>query len=175
VATFQSAKFRDAFHADRCVLVGPDFSNELEVLGELQTHRVTALAVADLQTLLHISANAREVQALLEPGYASDLIGDLLWTRRHGEAKHVNTVAAIIAREGWKAQITAAEQGGPNTAPRLTIDAAMLLVDASLRQAGSTQACTREEAQAAFAYLTSPAVGAATLHNDAIVILSEGA
>lgn len=166
-------KFRDAFHADRCVLVGPDFSNELEVLGELQTHYVTALAVADLQTLLHISATALEVKALLEPGYAGDLIGDLLWTRRHGEAKRVKTVAAIIEREGWKAQITAAEQGGPTTAPRLTIDAAMLLVDASLRAAGSTQACTRDEVRAAFAYLTSPAIGAAMLHDDAIVILRE--
>lgn len=86
--------------------------------------------------------------------------------------RHVGSVAAIIGREGWNAQITAAEQGGPATAPRLTIDAAMLLIDEALRAAGSSQACTRDEAQAAFAYLTSPAVGAVTIHDDAIVIVT---
>jgi len=47
-------------------------------------------------------------------------------------------------------------------APRLTVDAAMLLVDEALRAAGSTQACTREEVETAFAHLTDPLVGAAT-------------
>lgn len=165
------AKFREAFSGDRCVLVGPDFSGELELLGELQTHRVTALAVGELQTLLHIGANALEVQRILEPGFASDLIGDLLWERRHGAAKHVATVAALIAREGWTAQETAAAQGGAANAPRLTVDAAMLLVDAALKAAGSTQACTRDEVVAAFAWLTNPNVHTAVDYDGTIVLL----
>jgi hypothetical protein len=167
----EASKFREAFAAQRCVLAGPDFSGELELLGELQTHRVCALSVAALQTLLHLGADALEVQRVLEPGFASDLFLDVLWERRHGAAKRVATVAQLVAREGWQAQRTAAEQGGPANAPRLTLDAAMLLVDAALRSAGSAQACTRAEVEAAFAWLTSANVGAAQSDGDQIVVL----
>jgi hypothetical protein len=146
------AKFREAFGADRCVLVGPDFSGELELLWELQTHRVFAMAVGVLQTL----------------------IGDVLWERRHGSAKRVSTVAQLVVREEWRAQVTAAEQGGPANAPRLTVDAAMVLVDAALRAVGSAQACTRAEVEAAFAWLTSACVGLAVHDGDEVVVLGPG-
>lgn len=170
----EAAKFRDAYHADLCTIVGPAFAEETELLSELQLHKVTALTVPDLQTLLHISANAYELQQrILVPGYASDVIGDLLWERNHGEAKRVATVAALIAEEAWKAQVTAATQGGRSNAPDVTIDAAMLLVDEALQTAGSTQACRREEVEEAFAYLTSPNVARAVKsHDDALVIVS---
>jgi hypothetical protein len=42
------------------------------------------------------------------------------------------------------------------------LDAAMLLVDQALRAAGSTQACTREEVEAAFTHHTDPLIGFAT-------------
>jgi hypothetical protein len=51
----------------------------------------------------------------------------------------------------------------------------MLLVDAALKVAGSTQACTREEVEAAFEYLTHPLVQIATwldASRAAIAILS---
>ena len=67
----EAAKFREAFGADRCALVGPMFSDETELLDELQTHGVTALTVPDLQTLLHIAADAVELERVLVPGYAS--------------------------------------------------------------------------------------------------------
>jgi hypothetical protein len=60
-------------------------------------------------------------------------------------------------------------------APRLNLDAAILMVDAALAAAGSTQGCTRDEVEAAFAHLADPAIKAATwLDNDrsAIVLLS---
>ena len=154
------------------VLVGPAFSDETELLSEMQTHKVTTITVADLQTLLHLAANPLEVQSLLVPGYMSDVIEDLLWQRRHGSSKRVATVAAIIRREGWKAQTIAAQQGGPANAPHLTIDAAMLMVDESLRIAGSTQACTREEVQAAFAWLNNPITAIAHPETEAIIITS---
>lgn len=167
----EASKFREPYHAQYSALVGPAFSDETELLQELQTHHVTAIAVPELQTLLHLNATPLEIQRIFQPGYASDLIADLLWERRHGNAKRVATVAALIVQQGWTAQKTAAEQGGAQNAPHLTPDGAMLLVDAALRNAGSTQACTKEEVEAAFAWLSSPCVGAAVRDDDALVIV----
>jgi DNA primase len=167
----EAAKFREAFKADRCTLVGPDFSDEIEVLHELQTHRVTALTVPDIETLIHIGANPLEVKRVLEPGYACDVMSDLLWERGHGLSKRVATIAYLVAREGWQAQRTAAEQREAGDPPGLTLDAAMLLVDAALKNAGSSQACARAEVEQAFAYLSSPNVGLAVRDGDALVIL----
>jgi hypothetical protein len=158
----EAAKFRDEYHAQLSVLVGPEFSNELELLQELQTHRVTALTIADLQTLLHVGASALDVQSILQPGYASDVIADLLWQRHHGDAKRVVTAAYLIQQAAWNVQITAAKQGGPANAPRMTVDTAMVLVDDALRRSGSAQACTREVVELAFSLLTSPEQARAT-------------
>jgi DNA primase len=152
----EAAKFRDDYQAQLSVLVGPEFSNELELLQELQTHRVTAVTIADLQTLMHVGANALEVRSVLQPGYASDVIADLLWQRHHGDGKRVVTAARLIQQAAWNVQVTAAQQGGPTNSPRMTIDTAMMLIDDALRQAGSVQACTREVVELAFALLTSP-------------------
>lgn len=76
---------------------------------------------------------------------------------------------------GWRAQVTAAKSGPPENAPRLTIDAAMLLVEEKLAALGSAASCTREEVALAFNHLTDPLVGAAVWSDttrDAIVILS---
>ncbi|HEY9085593.1 MAG TPA: hypothetical protein VIN40_06625 [Candidatus Tyrphobacter sp.] len=166
------AKFREAYSADYCIMVGPHFLDSLEFLAELHNHNVTAMALPELQTLLHIGANPLEVKALLKPGYASDLVADLIWNRAHGAAKRVATIAFLLEREGWKLQLTAAQQGGRAHAARLTVDTAMPLIDEALRAAGSAQACTREEVEEAFAYLASPNVGVAKLEDDALVILS---
>jgi hypothetical protein len=158
----EAAKFVGPFKADFAVMIGPEFSEEIELLDELKNHRVTAMTVLDLTTLLTLRANFQEVRAILQPGFASDLIGDLTWERRHGRAKRVAVVTELIHREGWASQVTAAEQSDRGEAPHLTIDAAMLLVDAALKAAGSTQACTREEVEAAFTYLTHARVQLAT-------------
>ncbi|MGP6188570.1 MAG: hypothetical protein ACLPSH_00510 [Vulcanimicrobiaceae bacterium] len=60
-------------------------------------------------------------------------------------------------------------------APHLTVDAAMLLVDRALQGAGSSQGCTREEVESAFAHLADPLVASAVWldpQRTAIVILS---
>ncbi|TAM73889.1 hypothetical protein EPN44_12520 [bacterium] len=85
------------------------------------------------------------MRALLAPGFAADATADLLWNRAHGEAKRVADVAAYVRQRGWAAQVTAAAEGGRANAPKLTEDAAMLMVDEALRLAGSAQACTRDE------------------------------
>lgn len=167
----EAAKEMTALAAQYAVLVGPAFSDETELLSELQVHKVTALTVADLQTLLRMDATALELREVLVPGYASDVLSDFLWSRRHGTAKRVATVAAILRSEGWKAQRIAAEQGGPANAPLLTVDSAMLLVDEALRAQDSVVPCTRDEVEAAFAWLSNPVVGAAALDTGALVLL----
>ncbi|MHB1797731.1 MAG: hypothetical protein ACYCUI_05415 [Vulcanimicrobiaceae bacterium] len=157
--------------ADYGVIVGPAFSDESELLSELQTHKVTALTTSDLIALLGIAATPVELRAvILVPGYASDVLGDLLWQRRHGQAKRVTTIAAILQRQGWNAQRTAAQQGGAANAPHLTVDAAMLLVDAVLHAAGSKQACTHDDVTLAIAWLTNPIESAGVIAGDALVV-----
>lgn len=168
----EAAKFRDDFAAQYCTLVGPMFSDEIELLAELQLHRVTAITVPDLQTLLHVGVGALEIERVLAPGYASDVLADVLWERAHGAAKRVATVAQLVAREGWKAQVVAAEQGAAADAPPLTVEAAMLVVDEALRALGSARACTRAEVEEAFAWLSSPNVGLAIRDADGLILTS---
>jgi len=162
----EAAKYKDAYHADYCALVGPGYGEEIELLSELRTHGVTAFTAGDLKTLLSIDSSAYEMRRLFVPGFAADVVGDLLWDRAHGESKRVADVAAYVRQAGWSAQRTAGEEGGPADAPRLNEDAAMLMVDEALRKAGSAQACTREEVRLAFEYLTNPLIDAAAWTDD---------
>ncbi|MDQ2680727.1 MAG: hypothetical protein M3Y21_06880 [Candidatus Eremiobacteraeota bacterium] len=157
----EASKYRDTYNADYCAIVGPEFSEEQELAAELQTHKVTAFTVGDLRSLLFLRATAIEVQTLLKPGFASDFVSDLLWERSHGLCKRIATIAYLVRREFWKAQVTAAQEGGRQDAPTLTIDSAMVLVDAALRDAGSKQGCRRDDVVAAFAHLTDPLVAQA--------------
>jgi RES domain-containing protein len=129
---------------------------------------------------LELRADPLGLRAIFVPGFADDAVNDLVWERRHGKLKRILTVAALVRREGWNAQHIAAAQHVAalqhvrDDAPRLNVDAAMLMVDAALAAAGSTQGRTREEVEAAFAHLTDPAIKAATwldAEHSAIVIL----
>ena len=153
---FEAAKYKDAFHAQYCTLIGPAFPDETELTQELKTHGVSAWTLDDLTTALLAGANAYELRACFEPGYAADGLMDLLWNRDHGLGKRVRVVAALIQQAGWDLQLTAARTGTPADAPLLTIDTAMALVDQALARLGSTQGCTREEVQFSVDYLASP-------------------
>ncbi len=107
---FEAAKYREAYGADYCTLIGPAFPNEIELTSELHTHGVSAWTIADLQTALTIAANAQELRAPFEPGYAADALADLLWERKHGERKRVLTVANLIRSTGWHLQTLMATQ-----------------------------------------------------------------
>lgn len=157
----EASKYCAPYHADFATLVGPEFGEEEELADELRTHGVTAVTVADLRTLIALGATPLDVRAVLKPGFAADFLGDLLWERTHGLRKRIATIAHLVREAGWNAQVTAAQQGGRTNAPLLTIDAAMLLVDASLHALGSMQACTREDVQTAFVHLTDPLVAQA--------------
>ena len=126
---------------------------------ELAAHRVSAWTVDDLSALLGVAANPAEIRPLLAPGFAEDRVADAVWERGHGRAKRVAVIAETLAAAGWEAQVSAA--GDRTDAPRLTEDAAMLLVDARLLAAGAHLECSRDDVRAAVAYLTSPLVARA--------------
>jgi DNA primase len=169
---FEAAKYKDAFHAQYCTLIGPAFPDETELTQELKTHGVSAWTLDDLTTALLAGANAYELRPCFEPGYAADGLMDLLWNRDHGLGKRVRVVAVLIQQAGWDLQTTAAHSGTPADAPLLTIDTAMALVDQALARLGSTQGCTREEVKLALEYLASPANGSAQSADSSIVIIA---
>jgi hypothetical protein len=109
-AAEEAGKFIDAFHGDVAVLLGPDFFGWADILAELKTHRVTALSVPDLVTLLELCADPLELRAIFIPGFADDAVNDLVWEPRHGKLKRILTVSALVQREGWSAQHIAAAQ-----------------------------------------------------------------
>jgi DNA primase len=173
----EAAKFRDGCKAQFSVLVGPEISSELELLDELRKHRVTAVSVADLQTLLQIDATAREVRTLLVPGYCSDELEGVLWERRHGAAKRVSTIANLIVREGWKQQQSLAKLDHPKNIPQFTVEHMFEVVDNAIVAAGSAQGCIRADVVRAFELITGPTDGRAVwTDNDcsSIVIVRPG-
>jgi hypothetical protein len=155
----EAVKYRDAFGARYAALVGPSFSNEQTLAAELQTHAVSAWTIDDLAELLAIGANPYEIESLFAPGFVSDRIAQIRWTREHGQAKRVAFICETLRSLGRQAQVHAA--GDPGNAPHLTTDAAMFLVDAHLATLGIPLSCSREDMEAAFAYLTSPLMAAA--------------
>lgn len=170
---FEASKYREQYGADYCVIVGPEFSGELELASELQTHAVCAVTVADLQALLRAGADAVEVKQVLEPGFASDRIGDLLWERKHGRAKRLSVICDYLRRTGWAMQLMAAQSNARGDAAAITVDVAIALVDGALAEGGRHVGCSRSEITDAFSYLTSSLVAAAvwsSSERDAIVI-----
>jgi hypothetical protein len=169
----EAAKYKDAFHAQYCTLIGPAFPDEVELTQELKTHGVSAWTLDDLTTALLAGTNAYELRPCFEPGYAADDLMDLLWNRDHGLGKRVRVVAALIQQAGWDLQTTAARTGTPADAPLLTIDTAMALVDQELARLGSTQGCTREEVTLAVEYLASPTTAVAAGVGSGIAIVAQ--
>lgn len=173
---FEASKYREAYHADYCIIAGPEFSGELELVSELQTHGVSAWSVADLQQLLRAGAAAFEMRELLQPGFASDSVGDLLWSRQHGSVKRLSVICSLLRSAGWSMQLMAAQGDARADAAAITVDVAIALVDAALSAKGTHVGCTRGEITDAFAYLTSPLTGFAMWadeRRDAIIIVRE--
>jgi hypothetical protein len=171
-------RYTGDYRAQAGAVVGRVFGERAELADELQDHNVSAWSVADLQQLLRIRSNPHEMRALFASGFVADRIGDLLWARIHGAAKRVTLICRYLREAGWAAQIafaTTNREGSVARAPRLSIDAAMLLVDQRLAEEGSRAVCTRSDVRGAFAYLTSPRVAAAVWIDaeteDAIAIL----
>lgn len=161
-AAFESAKYRETYHAQYCVIVGTNTVDDQETLQEMHNHGVAAWSVDDFEILFRLGADALELRSFFEGGVvAADAIMDLQWNRSHGEGKRAHIVAEIVQDSGWAMQCAAVQAGPPQNAPVLNVDAAMMLVDQALLAKGCKVSCTRDQVQAAFDYLTSPLVNAA--------------
>ncbi len=157
----EAAKWAAQYNAQYRTLIGPAFSEEVELHDELLAHHVSAWTVDDLVTALRERLDPLELRTCFTPGFAADTMLDALWERQHGERKRIAYAADVIRTEGWKSQVAAATQADPADAAHITLDAAMLLVQQYLTAANATRACTHDEIEAAFTHLTDPLVGAA--------------
>ncbi len=93
--------------------------------------------------------------------------------RVHGADKRLRVVVSLLVDIGFEQQRTAQTLDRLASAPRLTADVALGLLDDRLTAAGSTHGVTCEEIDAAFTWLTSPYVDRAIWTGDdrsAIVI-----
>ena len=153
----EAAKFREAYGAAYCLLVGPAFGAETAFAGELHTHGVSAWTVDDLAAVVHTGFDPEALRALFAPGLVVDVLDDAVWSAAHGEAKRVGAICdaieAIAARQQRVALGTAAAD-----APLLDVDAAMMLLDEHFAASGSAARCGRGDVVAAFDWLTHPRV-----------------
>jgi hypothetical protein len=159
---FEAAKYRSAFGAQHCLIIGNAFGDTTMLDNELKTHDVSLWTVDDLAKVMELRVNLFALRRTFAGGRAADALWDLLWDLQRGDANRVRVVSRYICEEGWKAQEMAASEVPPTEAPLLNLDAAMMLVDERLEREGCTVGCKRAEAEAAFAWLTNPRVGLAT-------------
>jgi hypothetical protein len=163
------AKFRASSNADFAVLVG-EFTSRTDFLQEIQLHAISVWTVADIITALRNDVDAYECRDLFAPGFVTERLGDLVWSRRHGEEKRELVVRDILRREGYAAQCTLIGEVTPADAPVLSLDAAMLLVESALRHAGATSGATREEVHAAMEDLVRARQAVRIPDRDGIII-----
>src|ERR1035437_9375489 len=166
----EAAKFRTSSNADFAVLVGPDFHAGESFSQEIQTHAISVWTVDDVITALRIDVDTYECRALFAPGFVYDRLGELEWSRTHGEEKRAAIVRQILRREGYAAQSTIVGHVAPSDAPVLTLDAAMLIVETALTHAGATVCATREEVHAAMEDLTRAGEAIRIPDRDGIII-----
>jgi DNA primase len=158
---YEASKWQEAYHAQYCTLVGPEFGDTAAIITEAQKHQVAVWSVDDIARVLQGNYNLLELRQLFEPGVVEDKLDDLEWEAAHGLKRRIRVVCALIKTAGWNAQKRAVKDGRADQAPRLTLDAAMFLVNEALSAAGSDRAVTREEVYAASEHLTDPLVAEA--------------
>jgi hypothetical protein len=145
----EPAKFRDSYHADFAVIVGPAFSDNVSLLNELDTHRVSAWTTDDLLAAIGNDVDTYECRSLFAPGFVHDALGDLVWSRTHGKDKRLAILRDLLRREGYDEQRRLVGRMRASDMPVLTLDAATILVATALQKAGIDAAPTRAELQQA--------------------------
>ena len=163
------AKFRTSSKADFAVLVG-ETTSETSFMQEIQLHAISVWTVDDIITALRNDVDAYECRDLFAPGFVTERLADLVWSRSHGEEKRELVVREILRREGYAAQCTLIGEVTPADAPVLSLDAAMLLVESALRHAGATSGATREEVHAAMEDLVRAREAVRIPERDGIII-----
>ncbi|MGA8534917.1 MAG: hypothetical protein WB615_12490 [Candidatus Tumulicola sp.] len=163
-AVAEAAKYRDPYGAGYCALIAPSFDAELTFVSELRVHGVAAWSVDDLVRAGTLQLDCWQMRELFAAPFAADPLADLAWAMLHGPWKRLRVVASWLTEIGLQQQrMASAMNDGPP--PLLTADVALSLIDERLAASGSTHGATRDEIDAAFAWLTSPYVGRAVWQN----------
>ena len=63
---------------------------------EIQLHAISAWTVADIITALRNDVDAYECRDLFAPGFVTERLADLVWSRSHGEEKRELVVREIL-------------------------------------------------------------------------------
>ncbi len=70
-----------------------------DFMQEIQVHAISVWTVADIITALRNDVDAYECRALFAPGFVTERLADLVWSRTHGEEKRELVVREILRRE----------------------------------------------------------------------------
>ncbi|MBV8298957.1 MAG: hypothetical protein JO083_05385 [Candidatus Eremiobacteraeota bacterium] len=172
----EPARYREPYGAERCALVGPEFTSQPVLLSELNVHCVSAWTIDDLATIVNAALNPYELRRAFEPGFAEDTLADLIWERSHGVRKRIAVISELLQKiAGHEQHIALAAK--PELAAHLTVDSAMICVNEWLARHAGEARCERADVEAAFDWMTQPLVGAAVWADDAkraIVVTSLG-
>jgi hypothetical protein len=161
----EPARYRESYGAQFCALVGPEFTSQPVLLGELNVHAVSVWTIDDLATAVHAALNPHDLRAAFAPGFAEDTIGDLIWDRSHGVRKRIAVISELLQKISAREQHIALA-AKPELAAPLTVDSAMICVNEWLARNASDARCERADIEAAFNWMTQSLVGAAVWTDD---------
>jgi hypothetical protein len=166
----EPAKFRDAYGAQYALLVGPAFAQHASFTSEMEIHRVSVWTVDDLARAFALGVDPYECRDLFTTGPVADRLDDLAWNRAHGPEKRLAAIAALLHRAAWSAQREVVRQVEPADAPVVTLDSALLIVDAALGAAKATGGATRAEVETAMQDLVRTGAAVAGPNGTGIVM-----
>ncbi len=155
----EAAHYRERLGAKYSAMVGPAFEQGVNLRDELLAHGVSCWTSEDLEQCLDNAYDPVEMEALFTPGFTRQHIDDVLWERSHGAPKRTAVVCDLLRESAARVQLPS--RANPTDAPRLDINAALLLVDGALIALGAHVPCTHADIEAAFRHLTDPLVGEA--------------
>jgi hypothetical protein len=159
----EAARYREPFGAKYSAMVGPAFEQGVNLRDELLAHGVSCWTSEDLEQCLDNAYDPVEMEALFTPGFTRQHIDDVLWERTHGAPKRTAVVCDILRESAAHVQLP--PRKNPADAPRLDVNAELLLVDGALIALGAHVPCTHADVEAAFRHLTDPLVGEAVYAN----------
>jgi hypothetical protein len=166
----EPARFREAYHAQYAILVGPAFAVDGVFESEMNEHAVSVWSVNDVVNALHLGVDPIECRDLFAAGVVEDRLADLAWSREHGAQKRLAVIAKLLHETAWNAQKALVGRVEATDAPALTVDAALMLVDTALQQTKATGGATRTEVETAMADLVRTGAAIKLVDRDEIVI-----
>jgi hypothetical protein len=166
----EPARFREAYHAQYALLVGPAFAVDGVFESEMKSHAVSVWSVTDVVNALHLGVDPLECRELFAAGVVEDRLAELAWAREHGTEKRLAVIAASLHKTAWNAQKALVGRVEAADAPSLTVDAALMLVDTALQEANATGGASRVEVETVIADLVRSGAATKLSDRDGIVL-----